>query len=63
MILVEERSEAEYRNKKLIEERANLEEAISNMEQTSQVALEEHRLEKVPWTEACPQEGVFGDSH
>ena len=47
MILVEERSEAEYRNKKLIEERANLEEAISNMEQTSQVALEEHRLEKV----------------
>ena len=63
MILVEERSEAEYRNKKLIEERANLEEAISNMEQTSQVALEEHRLEKVRWKEVCPQEGGFVNSH
>ena len=47
MILVEERSSAECENKKLIDERANLEEAISNLEQTAQVAYQEHRLEKV----------------
>ena len=47
MILVEERSSAECENKKLIDERANLEEAISNLEQTAQVAYQKHRLEKV----------------
>ena len=47
MILVEERSSAECENKKLIDERANLEEAISNLEQTAEVAYQEHRLEKV----------------
>ena len=44
-IVVEERSASESRYKKLIDDRANLEEAFSNMKTTAQVAADEHRLE------------------
>ena len=43
--MVEERSASESHYKKLIDDRANLEEAYSNMKSTSQIADDEHRLE------------------
>ena len=43
--MVEERSASESHYKKLIDDRANLEEAYSNMKSTSQIAGDEHRLE------------------